>query len=380
LPPGDMADFLKFEEHRKSCLPLILQGKTPKLPDVQQTEAKGSKNSSPGKEKNQEGTEEKDTSEQGAEIPDRGEKNPEAVVPGKRVLSQAEIPSQKAGDTSPTTSKEPVTDTTPKQLSKEIDSLIVVITPLQFTKGNPDAGWIFNEELMPISVEELPPNEFFFDKKRKVVVKQESYQKEGVVAKRFKILTEGKVVEEEEFTDEIAGTLGAYATANQYSVGTLKAQLKWKNLLIGKLEAKVAMAEANARDEMSKSLEQARIVDLQEIEKLRSDLEQVRQSVQISQTQVSQQEQQIIQLQSKLDVAENQVLDIKVFQAQATEIRQKVLAAQQDLLAKVGTIQHHFQTIDQMLEDISLREREAGAARVAFQDVVIATTNVEVGQ
>jgi hypothetical protein len=34
--------------------------------------------------------------------------------------------------------------------------------------------------------------------------------------------------------------------------------------------------------------------------------------------------------------------------------------------------------IDQILEDISLQEREAGAAQVAFQDVVIATTNVEV--
>jgi hypothetical protein len=54
-------------------------------------------------------------------------------------------------------------------------------------------------------------------------VKQKSYQKVGVVAKRFKILTEGKAVGEEEFTDEIAGTLGAYATANQYSVGTLNA-------------------------------------------------------------------------------------------------------------------------------------------------------------
>jgi hypothetical protein len=46
-------------------------------------------------------------------------------------------------------------------------------------------------------------------------------------------------------------------------------------------------------------------------------------------------------------------------------------------LLKVGTIQNHFQTIDQVLENISLREREAGAARVAFQDVVIATTKVE---
>jgi hypothetical protein len=122
-------------------------------------------------------------------------------------------------------SNKPVTEVTPKQPSKEIGSLIAIITPLQFTKGNPDAGWIFNEELTPISVEELPPNEFFFDKKRKAMVRQELYQKEGV-AKKFKIMTDGKAVKEEEFTDEIAGTLGAYATANQYSVGTLKAQLK----------------------------------------------------------------------------------------------------------------------------------------------------------
>jgi len=79
---------------------------------------------------------------------------------------------------------------------------------------------------MPISVEELPSNGYFFDKKRKVVVKQESYKKAGTVAKRFKILIEGKAVEEEEFVDAIAGTLGAYATANQYSVKTLKAHLK----------------------------------------------------------------------------------------------------------------------------------------------------------
>jgi hypothetical protein len=75
----------------------------------------------------------------------------------------------------------------------------------------------------------------------------------------------------------------------------------------------------------------------------------VRQSAQISQTQVSQQGQQIIELQSKLDVAENQVLDIKMFRSQAAEIRQKVSTAQQDLLVKVGTIQNHFQTIDQVL-------------------------------
>jgi hypothetical protein len=79
---------------------------------------------------------------------------------------------------------------------------------------------------MPISVEKLPPNEFFFDKKRKVMVRQGLYQREGVMDKTFKIMTDGKAVKEEEFTDKIAGTLGPYAIANQYSVGTLKAQLK----------------------------------------------------------------------------------------------------------------------------------------------------------
>jgi hypothetical protein len=75
-------------------------------------------------------------------------------------------------------------------------------------------------------MEELPPNEFFFDKKRKVVVKQELYQEAGTVSKKFKILTDGRAMKKEEFATQIAGTLGAFATANQYSVGTLKDQLK----------------------------------------------------------------------------------------------------------------------------------------------------------
>ena len=119
-----------------------------------------------------------------------------------------------------------VIEVTLKQKSKKIGSPIAIVTPLQFTKGNSDAGWIFNEELTPISIEERPPNEFFFDKKRKAVVRQELYQKEGVMAKKFKIMTDGKAAKEGYFAEEIARTLGAYDTANQYSVGTLTTQLK----------------------------------------------------------------------------------------------------------------------------------------------------------
>jgi hypothetical protein len=40
------------------------------------------------------------------------------------------------------------------------------------------------------------------------------------------VLTDGKDKKKEEFATEIAGTLGAYATTNQFSVGVLKNQLK----------------------------------------------------------------------------------------------------------------------------------------------------------
>jgi hypothetical protein len=137
---------------------------------------------------------------------------------------------------------------TPGQSAKQIGDPIASITPLQSTKGNIDAGWIFNEELRPIRMEELPPNEFFFDKKRKAVVKREFYQEDGSTAKKFKVLTDGKDMKKEEFTTEIAGTLGAYATTNQFSVGVLKNQLKQKNHLIKTLEAKLATAEEATKD------------------------------------------------------------------------------------------------------------------------------------
>jgi glutaredoxin 2 len=122
-------------------------------------------------------------------------------------------------------------------------------------------------------VEELPPNEFFFDKKRKVVMRQELYQEVGTISKKFKIITDGRTMKKEEFATQIAGTLGAFTTENQYSFGTLKDQLKRKNHLIKTLEAKLATVEATTRDKANATLEQARIYDLNEIERLKVDLE-----------------------------------------------------------------------------------------------------------
>jgi hypothetical protein len=101
------------------------------------------------------------------------------------------------GDILSLTSKESATDVTMKQSFQEIDNPIQSITPLQFTKGNPDAEIIFKEDLKPISMEELAPSDLFFSKKRKVIVKQVTYQRVGATTKKYKILTDGETLEEE---------------------------------------------------------------------------------------------------------------------------------------------------------------------------------------
>jgi hypothetical protein len=100
---------------------------------------------------------------------------------------------------------------------------------------------------------------------------------------------------------------------------------------------------------------------------------------QTNESQISQQGELIGKLQAKLNFAESQMIDIGIFQSQAIEIRKRVSAGQQDLLAKVETIQNHYQLIDQVLEKISFREKEDGATRVTFQEAVIATTKKETG-
>jgi hypothetical protein len=67
-------------------------------------------------------------------------------------------------------------------------------------------------------------------------VKREFYQEGESTAKKYKVITEGKDKKNEQFTTEIAGMLGAYASVNQFSVGLLKNQLKRKNHLIKTLE------------------------------------------------------------------------------------------------------------------------------------------------
>ena len=68
--------------------------------------------------------------------------------------------------------------------------------------------------------------------------------------------------------------LGAYASANQFSVGLMNNQLKRKNHLVRTLEARLATTAENAKGQASVEMEQARVADKNEIEMLKTKLEQ----------------------------------------------------------------------------------------------------------
>jgi hypothetical protein len=76
-----------------------------------------------------------------------------------------------------------------------------------------------------------------------------------------------------------------------------------------------------------------------------------------------------------LEVVESKVIDIEIVKTRAIDIRSKISSAQQSLLNKVGEIREHCLLIHRISENLIDKERNAEAARVAFQEAVIVTNN-----
>jgi hypothetical protein len=131
--------------------------------------------------------------------------------PGNQAKSQLEDLIKKGQDSSPSTPNKPATNTVEQQPSTEIGSPIMSLTPLQSSQGNPNVKVIFIEDLTLISVEEMPPSDFFFSKKRRAIVKRETHQKYGATVKRKRMLYDGQGLDDTEFAREMAGSLGAFA-------------------------------------------------------------------------------------------------------------------------------------------------------------------------
>jgi cell division septum initiation protein DivIVA len=106
-------------------------------------------------------------------------------------------------------------------------------------------------------------------------VKREMHQKEGSTVKRHRVLIDGEALEEVDFAEEVAGSLGDFATTNQFSVGNLKERLKQKDLQISQLQNQMKTVEKNVRSEVNKGFEQIRASDKQEIQQLKSSLEEM---------------------------------------------------------------------------------------------------------
>ena len=50
--------------------------------------------------------------------------------------------------------------------------------------------------------------------------------REGTMVKKHRVLIDGKNLEEEDFSIEVAGSMGALATANLFLVDSLKTRMK----------------------------------------------------------------------------------------------------------------------------------------------------------
>jgi hypothetical protein len=103
------------------------------------------------------------------------------------------------------------------------------LTPLQSTFGLPRIGFIYGSDLDLISREEIPPSDYFFSKKRKDVLKQEMYMREGGMVKKHRVLVDGQNLEEGDFSTEVEGSMGAMATSNLFTIGNMRTRLKQSN-------------------------------------------------------------------------------------------------------------------------------------------------------
>jgi ABC-type phosphate transport system auxiliary subunit len=132
----------------------------------------------------------------------------------------------------------------------------------------------------------------------------------------------------------MAGSLGAFATTNQCSVENLAEQLKQRNLLVRKLQDQMMTMEQDVRNQMNKDFEQVRACDRQQIQQLKTNLDELYQNSQANRELATQQEELIKQLQAKIDLAEGTTVEMAIFQAQALEVHEKMESSQQDLFTK----------------------------------------------
>ena len=104
--------------------------------------------------------------------------------------------------------------------------------------------------------------------------------------KKHKIIIDGQKLKQGEFTTKIAGTMGALALENLYSVGNLRTMLQQKDQMIAQLQSKLKETERSISRKINKGLDRARFNDIQEIQKMKTSLDEANLKIQVSQEHV----------------------------------------------------------------------------------------------
>jgi hypothetical protein len=362
LPPDSQAGFTSFQRHRRSCLPKILQGEiSTSLPEQEETP--------PGFETDtQDKSNDKDKLKD-SEIPSQNTEGSHIKEPGTE--------KGKGLETSPI-----ILDDIPENIggtsSKELGIPITALTPLQSTFGTPHEGVLYVSDLEPISRDEIPPSDYFFSKKQRAVLKQEIHLRGEGTIKRHKVIIDGKKLKDGEFATELAGTMGAIASANIYSVGNLTTMLEQKDQEIIQLQDRLKENERNIGWGIQKGLEQARLKDMQEIQKLNKNLDEAKHMIQVTQEQVQKLGEENNFLQDKIISIANQVIEIENFRTQASEIYVRIEEEQQKVFCNLEIIQNYFQESNRSMEKVFQKEREVKAARTTFQKAVASSLKEEI--
>ena len=100
--------------------------------------------------------------------------------------------------------------------------------------------------------------------------------------------------------------------------------------------------EQDVKNKMSQDFEQVRAYDRHQIQQLQANLEELHQNSQDNKGLITQQEELINQLQTRLDLTEGTSVEISAFRTQALEVNDKIEIAQQDLFMKVDAIQKYY--------------------------------------
>jgi hypothetical protein len=265
-------------------------------------------------------------------------------------------------------------------VSKELGSPTTALTPLQSTFGTPHEGVLYVSDLDPITRDEIPSSDYFFSKKRRVVLKQEIHPVGERTIKKHKIIIDGKKLNEGEFATELAGTMGAKASANMYSVGNLTTMLEKKDREIMQLQDRLKENEKIIGWGIQKGLEQARLKDIQEIQKLNENLDEAKHMIQVTQEQVQKLGNENKSLQDKIISITNQVIEMEHFKTKASEIYANIEEEQQKIFCNLEIIHNYFQESNRSMEMVVQKEREAKATRNSFQKVITSLQKEETGK